>query len=246
MYRVIIGLILLTIFGCQRKVESNDVYGQLSGNIFSMTTMGEEDTLTIEFKDSTFNIYQYIDGDLPWRIQSLDNIDFLVLNTMVLSIQQRDEHRFEGISIGQDDFEILFEKRNIEWNKELLEGTWIYQKHYILDYKNNEFTKPPVPPAPPGFSEDDFQYPPRYKINADSITVMSDYYVSTLKIDLDMANQFGTMKILSNSNEAKESWKIKELTDSILIIDRKIVEEDSNFKPFTKIIEDVKLIKERS
>ena len=61
----IILLLILTMFSCQKSVERIDIANELRGNTFDMTSIGEKDTLTVEFKDSTYTVYEYSDRNSP-------------------------------------------------------------------------------------------------------------------------------------------------------------------------------------
>ena len=234
----------MTLFSCQKKIERIDIANELRGNTFNMTSIGEKDTLTIEFKDSTYTVFEYSDKNLPWRIANFDNNDFLVFDRRVIAIKQKDKNNFIGLLIAEEDYEVIFEKRKTQWNKELLNGIWIEEKNYDL-YLNDSLPKPPPPPAPPGIFESDFQYPPFYEIKGDTISATYYYHVSKSKIDVSNSTEFITMKLRSDYDRLEELWKIKKLNDSIMIIDRTIEKENKKFSFLTTTEENIKLIKKR-
>jgi len=53
-----------------------------------MTSIREKDTLTVEFKDSTYTVYEYSDRNLPWRIASFENNDILVFDRKLVVIKK--------------------------------------------------------------------------------------------------------------------------------------------------------------
>ncbi|WP_152971502.1 hypothetical protein [Lacinutrix algicola] len=107
-----------------------------------MTSIGEKDTLTVEFKDSTYTIFEYSDRNLPWRIASFDNNDILVFDRQVIAIKQTDKNIFKGLLISEKDYKVTLEKRKTNWNKELLNGIWIEEKNYDL-YLNDSLPEIP-------------------------------------------------------------------------------------------------------
>ena len=241
---IIILLLISSLFSCKKNVERIDIANELRGNTFNMTSIGEKDTLTIEFKDSTYTVFEYSDKNLPWRVATFDNNAFLVFDRRVIAIKQKDKNSFKGLFIAEEDYEIILEKRQTQWNKELLNGIWIEEKNYDL-YLNDSISKPPPPSAPPGVSESDFQYPPFYEIKGDTISATYHYQVSKSKIDVSNSTEFLTMKLRSNYDRMEEMWKIKELNDSIMIIDRTIEKENKKFNFLTTTEENIKLIKKR-
>ncbi|WP_303316419.1 hypothetical protein Q4Q34_06330 [Flavivirga abyssicola] len=127
----IISLLILMLFSCQKNVERVDIADELRGNTFNMTSIGEKDTLTIEFKDSTYTIFEYSDRNLPWRITSFENNDLLVFDGQVIAIKQIDKNTLKGLLISEKNYEVTLEKRQVQWNKELLNGIWIEEKTMI-------------------------------------------------------------------------------------------------------------------
>ncbi|MFC7357090.1 hypothetical protein ACFQO1_05285 [Jejudonia soesokkakensis] len=237
-------LLILTLFSCQKNVERIDISNTLRGNTFVMTSIGEKDTLTIDFKDSTYTVFEYSDKNLPWRIASFENNDLLVFDRRVIAIKQIDKNTLKGLLISEKDYEITLEKSKIQWNKELLNGIWIEEKNYDLFF-NDSIVKPPPPPAPPGISESDFQYPPFYEIKGDTISASYFYQVSKSGIDISNSTEFLTLELQSDLDKVEKLWKIKKLTDSIMIIDRTIEKENKKFSYLTITEENIKLIKKR-
>lgn len=237
-------LLILTLFSCQKNVERIDISNTLRGNTFVMTSIGEKDTLTIDFKDSTYTVFEYSDKNLPWRITSFENNDLLVFDRRVIAIKQINKNTLKGLLISEKDYEITLEKSKTQWNKELLNGIWIEEKNYDLFF-NDSIAKPPPPPAPPGISEGDFQYPPFYEIKSDTISASYFYQVSKSGINISNSTEFLTLELQSDLDKVEKLWKIKKLTDSIMIIDRTIEKENKKFSFLTITEENIKLIKKR-
>ncbi|MDT0622028.1 hypothetical protein [Croceitalea vernalis] len=240
----IILFLTLILFSCKEKIERIDIANELRGNTFNMTSIGERDTLTIEFKDSTFTVFEYSDRNLPWRIASFENNTLLVFDSRVIAIEQIDKNTLKGLLISEKDYEVILEKRQVRWNKELLNGIWIEEKNYDLFF-NDSIVKPPLPPAPPGVSESDFQYPPFYEIKGDTISASYFYQVSKSGIDINNTTEFLNLELPSDLDKVEKLWKIKKITDSIMIIDRVIEKEKEKFSFLTTTEENIKLIKKR-
>lgn len=239
----IIFLLVLTLFSCQKNIEQNDIANELRGNTFNMTSIGQKDTITIEFKDSTYTVFEYDDRNLPWRIATCDNNDLLVIDKRVIALKQEDKGILKGLLISEKDYRITLEKRKTHWNKDLLNGVWIEEMYNEINDVNDKFPKPP--PPEPGVSESDFQYPPFYEINEDTITAHYYYQISKSHIDISNTVESINMKLRSNTDKVEEMWKIKKLNDSVMIIDRTIEKENKKFS-FLKTTEDnIKLIKKR-
>jgi hypothetical protein len=240
--QTIFYLFILTLFSCQNKKRIN-IANELRGNTFNFILIGEKDSMTIEFKDSTCTIFDNNNLNYQWRIVSFDNQDFLVVDKRVIAIKQKDKNSFKGLLISEEDYEIIIERRFNKWNKELLNGIWIEEKYYEL-YFNDSLPKPPPPmPAPPGISESDFQYPPFYEIIGDTILATYYYHVTKSKMSVNNTTEFLTMSLFSDYDRVEELWKIKELNDSILIVDRTVKNLKSSLLTTTE--ENIKLIKKQ-
>ena len=237
-------LLAMVLFGCQKSNNQIDLAQELRGNTFTLTSNGEKDTMTIEFKDSTFTVFEFGDMNLPWRTTSFENNELLVFEGQVIAIKQVDKNTFKGLLILEKDYEVLLEKRLARWDQELLNGIWIEEKNYDL-FLNDSVVKPPVPPVPPGLTDKNFQYPPFYEINGDTISAFYFHQVSKSQIEINSSIEFLTLELNSNMNKVEKQWKIKKLTDSILIIDRTIEKENKKFSFLTTTEENIKLIKVR-
>tara|TARA_R110000868_G_scaffold383458_1_gene650409 strand:- start:171 stop:983 length:813 start_codon:yes stop_codon:yes gene_type:complete len=238
----LILLLILTVFGCKKNVEQKNIANELRGNTFDMFSIEEKDTLTIEFKDSTYTVFEYSDRELPWRIATFDNNDILVFDNRLIAIKQIDDNSFEGLFISEKDYEIKIKKRKAKWGKELLNGIWIEEQHHALFF-NDSTEKPPLPPAPPGVSIENFQYPPLYIIDKDSISTKYFYQESKSKINVNNTVEFIKMNLHSEFNKVEEQWEIKNLTDSIMIIDRTLERENEKFSFLKTKEKNIKLIK---
>ncbi len=209
-----------------------------------MYSIGEKDTLTIEFKDSTYTAFEYSDRNLPWRMVTFDNNDLLVFDSRVIALKQTEKGRFKGLLITEKDYEVILEKRIAQWDREKLNGVWIEEQNYDLFF--NDSLETPPPPAPSPIDEGkEFQYPPFYKIKIDTISARYYYQTSKSKMQISNSVEFITMKLRSDNNKVEELWKIKSLNDSVMIIDRTIEKENKKFSFLTTTEENIKLKKKR-
>ena len=211
---------------CKKSKESPISERQFQNKTFSLIDESEEDTLFIEFQDSTYQIFgNFWQGENPWRISHYDNTNFLVLENRAIGIQQISEDKFNCTYIGLTDYPLELVERKPKWDTELLNGTWVEQTSFE-NYHNDSILKPPPvpkPPAPEGFKESDYQDLPLYKISGDSIYLAHEYLKVKSKIQLNNTGEFITMNLKNYAlgYRAQENfWRIKYLTDSIMIIDK--------------------------
>ncbi|ETN96877.1 hypothetical protein [Zhouia amylolytica] len=204
-----------------------------------MTSIGEKDTLTIEFKDSTFTVFEYNDRDLPWRIATFDNKDFLVFDNRIMAIKQNNIDNYVGLLISEKDYDIRLEKRKPKWDKELIFGTWVEEKYFNTDPINIL-----PPPPPPNTEENDFEFPPYYVITKDTIYSNFYYKKSKSKIDISNLGEFISLNLNSKFDDKETNWRIKSLNDSIMILDRTITYPHDN-SYHSERERDLKLIKKR-
>ena len=244
----IILLLILILFGCKKEIKSIDIANELRGNTFNMISISEEDTLTIEFKDSIYSVFDYNDRNLPWRIATFDNTQFLVFEKRIIALKQSDDNSFDGLLIGEKDYEIKFDLRKPKWNKDLLLGKWVTKERNNF-YNNDSIQKSqfgliPQPVRPPNFSNKVFQKQSIYELTLDSIYVKYGYKQSKSIIDLNSSFEFLSMNVKSNDRITEQLWKIKILTDSIIIVDKIIMEKSFDNVGFnTMNIGNIELIK---
>lgn len=246
-----------TMLSCQKNIDHLNIESELKGNTFDIISIEEKDTLTIEFKDSTYSVFsssaffEAMYRKLPWRVTTFDNNQFLVMAYKTFAIKQLDKNTFDGLLIGVKDYEYTLKKRNPKWNKELLIGTWVMNE--LNDYyKNDSIPKTPpnlIPPPlpPPNFKHKrDFQEQSLYDITLDSINVKYGYSESKSKIHINSSFEFITMDVKSNFRITEQVWKIKTLTDSIMVVDKIIMENNDDYNGVNvKTIENIVLIKKR-
>ncbi|ULC59829.1 hypothetical protein MBM09_02345 [Flaviramulus sp. BrNp1-15] len=236
---ITILLLILTLVSCQKNIPRIDLSKELRGNTFLLTSKTDKDTLTIEFKDSTYNLYEYNDIDLPWRIASFENNDFLVFDRRLMPIKQIDINTYEGLLISEKDYEIRLEKKNPKWDKKLIFGTWVEEQYLKKDPINI-----PPPPPPLYLNEKDFKFPPSYEITKDSIYSNFYYNKTSSKIEISNLGEFISLNLNSYYDRDETLWKIKFLNDSLMILDRTIkIRHNSSYHIKTET--DCKLIKKR-
>ena len=240
----LILLLILTLFSCQKNIERIDIANELRGNTFDMTSKSDKDTLTIEFKDSTYSVFEYSDRNLPWRITNFDNTQILVLELRTMAIKKLDKNTFNGLLIGVEDYEITLKKRKPKWNKDFLIGKWV-EKESDDYYSNDSILKSPPLPPPPDFTEADFQAQPIYEISDDSISLKTDYFTFNSEIDLNNSYEYLNLKLKTDLEKIDIMWEIKELTENSMIIDKSVIEKDGSMISTTKTIENIELIKKR-
>ncbi len=218
-----------------------DLEYQLKSNTFDMHIVGE-DTLTIDFKDSTYTVFEYGVKNRPWRLSSFENNDFLVLDKTVIALKQINEHTLKGLLISNNDHEITLNKREIRWDKNGLNGVWIEENNVDYFY-NDSIPKPPPLPPPTGLTENDFQDVPLYEIKGDSIFIKYEYITSKSKIDISHSLDFITMELRSDYDNVDKSWEIKTLNDSLMLVNRTVENRNKKFSFLSKTEVNTKLMK---
>ncbi|MCB0446862.1 MAG: hypothetical protein KDD03_05015 [Gelidibacter sp.] len=232
----IILLLILTFFCCEKRIERIDIANQLRGNTFNMTSDSDNDTLTIEFKDSTFNVYEYGDRNLNWRVATFDNNNFLVFDRRIMAIKQNNKNGFDGLLIAEKDYKIHLEKRNAKWEKELLYGTWIEEKYIGTD--STDFPPPPI-------ENIKSNWPPSYTITQNKI--LFDFYQKTeSEIEVNNSGEYVTMDLKNPIfyGTTENLWQIKFVSDSLMIVDKQITEFQHSSQQ-EKELGGIRLIKKR-
>jgi hypothetical protein len=221
-------LLILTIVSCEKNSESRIDKSQFQNKTFSLYSESEKDTLIIEFQDSTHQIFGNLwEGKIPWRIFNYENANFLVLYNRVIGIKKTYKDKFECTYIGLMDNEFNLEERKQKWNKDLIFGTWVKKENdKAYDYSlNDSIPKPPLPPAPDGYSEKDFKWPAFYEISKDSIKFYESYSINKSGIEINNTSEFILMNLENNELIGKEwEWKIKKINSEFMIVEKRVSE----------------------
>ncbi len=143
---------------------------------------------------------------------------------------------YEGLMIGEKDYKVKMIRRKKNWNREMLYGKWIQDK-----YKNQ--TKETAPPTPPLITNTDFEWPPYYEISEDKIK-LSSFEISESQIKINNSGEFILMELLNPIDGIEKKWRIKELTDTTMVINRMIM-SGRKFEFMDKYSGDIKLTKKR-
>ncbi len=222
-------------FSCQRNEKLKINESLLRGKTFNLIEKSKNDTLTFEFKDSTYYVFEFGDGNIPWRISHYDSSNFLVLDNRVIGIKQVKENQFECTYIGLSESDFVMIKKDSPWNKDKLYGEWIEEKYFGTKLSD-------LPPAPNSLMDSVTDWPPYYKITESSIT-NNLYKKTTSELEINNSNEFLLMKLMNPLTDGNEySWRIKKLNDSIMIIDR---ERQKYFDSYADMEYNIKLIKKR-
>jgi len=226
------------IVSCGKKTEFPIDKSQFQNKTFSVHSESEQDTLFIEFQDSTHQIFGSLwQGKIPWRISQYENANFLVLDNRVIGIKKISEDKFECTYIGLNDNTFEMAERNPKWTKEQVYGTWIEEKYIGTD--STDFPPPPIQP-----DNENWNWPPSYTIDRNKIKLdLYDQFES--EIEINNSSEFIEMD-LNNSiglGVRENFWRIKYLSDSIMIIDKRV--DDILKSHGEKKLTNIKLIKKR-
>ncbi|MDC3388798.1 hypothetical protein OAX11_04750, partial [Flavobacteriaceae bacterium] len=231
-------IIILLTFSCtKKKITVYDFKNKLKGNTFSLTSSIDKETVILELKDTT-GLFLYDHSEFKWDLVKFE--DSFILNFVFsgresnIGIKQINDSTFLCKQLKANAEEITFTIKKPQWKKSDIYGKWIEEKDYSL-IKDSI----PPPPLPLHLYESDFKWPPYYEINSDHI---SNIYLSRhkSKIKINNTNEFLTLKLSDNYGNSESFWFIKELNDSVMIVDKKIKKESSSMW-----VENIKYIKKR-
>ena len=233
----IILLLILTIVSCGKGTELPINESQFRNKTFSLFSESEKDTLTIEFQDSTHQIFELRQKNIPWRISNYDNSNFLVLDNRVIGIKKTDKDEFECTYIGLIDNPFMIVERKFKWKKEQIYGTWVEEKYVGTD--STDFPPPPIQPE-----NNKWNWPPSHTITETKIEL--DFYDKfESEIEINNTGEFIQMN-LNNSvglGIREELWQIKHLSDSLMIVDKRVDNILSSHGE--KSLTNIRLIKKR-
>lgn len=112
----------------------------------------------------------------------------------------------------------MFTKQDVSIEMDKLYGSWVEERY--LPSMNSGNPPPPPPPAPEGTSEDDYQFPPIYKIEENNISVRYQYRTEVSELLIFNSVCCFMMKLDRESRKTDKKWEIISVTDSVLTINR--------------------------
>lgn len=230
---------IFSLIGCDKHLTINEVENALRGNTFVTTFKGMDVPLTMDFQDSTYAVFENNFRNNNWKVFTKDNKVYLEQFGGVIEIYEVDQNNIKGKVITNDSLEVRFEKQDVLYNIEDLEGAWVEDK--FVSSLNSDLPKPPLPPGPEGTSAGDYQWPPLYTITDSKIDVRYDYRTRDSDILVFNSVCCVMINIKRPGDMEDKKWKIKSLNDSILVINRSSNKSGSYSDNVYE--EDVKLVK---
>ncbi|MBR9847599.1 MAG: hypothetical protein GYB35_16525 [Algicola sp.] len=228
-----IYIILLIIFiSCKKTDIRNNLDFEIAGNTYSFQSNLNDEIDIIDFQDSTLNILGKSQIN-SWKLSYYENIPFLTFERAVSGIKKVNDSVYNLHPVGYPNDTIKMTLLKPKWKKEMIYGTWIEER--FLGTDSSDFPPPPI-------LDVKTNWPPSYLISKEKI--VHDFYTKTeSKIRISNNGEFISMNLIEPmSTEYKEkSWRITYLSDSLLIVNRKIQTNSNSYL----MNEDAKFIKKR-
>jgi hypothetical protein len=182
---------------------------ELKNRTFLVKAKDKEESLTIQFKDSTCHVYDINAFDKPWFLTTHGKSLFLSINELPILLDVDKDGNISGLN--------LLEGRNTQ-----LEFIPQKTKNKLDDVlgKWYEEIDPKLPKPPARVGGNDSIWPPYYTIEKNQI---NHYFLGIQKSlsELDPSHQFITFKNLQNDFVGYEVyWKIIELSGDSMLIER--------------------------
>ena len=215
-------IVIILFIGCKNnhKKDSFDFSGK-SFTLYMKNSKGEE---VFDFQDSTYSILG-INSNLNvlrlnnaenWKISYYENTPFLTFDYNSLGIKKINDSTYCLYPINNINDSIVMRFRKPKWNRNMLNGRWEER-----NYNKEE-----------GFN-------PYYEIN-DSTISHSQYIPNSTKILVNNTNEI--IEIGNYIGRSEYSWQIRNVNDTLMLIDKLILDSTSTNIQWTKNIE---LIKKR-
>lgn len=234
-------VILLFTLSCNNKLDERNLDGKikLNGKTFVFHPEKEKEVLTVQFMDSTCNLFELNQYNQPWRIVDFENSTILVLGHMTIPIYKENDSTIIGLSIGERDFKLKLEEKRPKWNMDKILGKWTEEQW--VGVENSK-----IPPPPASIPDRDTIWPPFYEIGENKII---NYCLGIDSTEIQMDNS----RVYFNMNKAihndfvgyQKNWKILSLSDSVMTIERRYTKEfhDQYSTSYLDSVETVRLIK---
>lgn len=194
-----------------------------------------KDSSIIEFKDSTYKFSRFSSDNNDWYFTNYNNSSFLVLGHSTIGVKRINDSVIDGINLSYKNVTYKFILNSPTWNKEQLYGKWVEE---IYIEKPKGFFPPPALTA----REETNNWPPHYIITKNEI--VCDYYtLSKSKYHINDLNDFISIDLFNEIKGSEIKWKVKNVTDSTLVINRLIDKGYGNNESEYDYSEDIRLIR---
>lgn len=215
-------IILITI-SCNQKKPSIQIAQELQGKVFELSSPDYQQARTIEFKQSTYSIYEDGIQNLEWRAPVLSK-GVLILNNQKIKIKKENDSVFYGQFKTDEGKNINFKlvEKNADWSIKQLSGTWMLEKDFILKQSEEESEKKMIFPkieTPKGLDSTDFEPFSIFKINNRKL-IHKKFYDSTVsEFDVVKTNRYMALTLKNPKVFGAKHIKIMSQKDSLMYVD---------------------------
>lgn len=213
----------------------------LRGRTFVLNPTNDKGILTIQFMDSTCNIFEVHEFNQPWRLVNFENSNTLVLGRLIIALHQLNDSTITGLNIGEKETKLILNEKRPKWKLDKILGKWT--EEIWVGIENSK-----IPPPPPAIPEHDTIWPPYYEIYKNKI-ISYCLGIDSTETQLDNSLVYFNMKKKLHTDFVgyQNSWKILDVSDSVLTIERRYTKKtfDAHTSHYLDSIETVRLIKKR-
>lgn len=239
-------LLTLIFFACDEKQSSENIGDELRGNIFELKSSNFDQTKTIEFKESTYTIYEDGIQNLEW-FDTIFPMNTLVLNGKKVKFQKANDSILSGKLVTESGkiIEIQLKKRKPNWSEKSLYGIWMTKRDFEIRKGNLESnenqTLIPIVEKPKDSDSSDFQPYPILIIENGKMTYKKYYSASESEFELIKTDRYLALKLENPKLIGASYFKIMSQKDSLIYVDftNKIENSDDStqieFSKFIKI-----------
>jgi hypothetical protein len=222
--KLIFYSLFIIFLGCNKEQSSDKIADELRGNIFELTSSIEYvKARTIEFKDSTYTIYEDGIQNLKWYAPILSR-GVLVLDGKKIDVQKVNDSVFDW-KIDSDtgktiNFKLI--RKNPNWSEKHLTGTWMMERDYNIKqfYKNDKIEMVlPIIKTPKGLDTTYFEPHPIFKIQDNKLTYKKFYNSIVSKFKVIKNERYMALDLENSKMMKAKYFKIMSQKDSILYVD---------------------------
>jgi len=232
------------LFACQSFSEPAIDESHFRNKVFSITFEGREDTLVVDFQDSTFTTMgNYISFGNDWSVTKIANAHFLLLGEHTLLTKLKNDGTYHCSLVGRNKTESVMALRKPRWTREDLNGIWvpksrsnIFDRYESAFYRDTvETLPPPPPPPPPSRMKEDGTYPnyvniPYFEISQDTIRLHEGFSISKSVLLTNATYEYLFVRIRRSwqYGRLENEWRILNLNDNEMVLERSIVDESED------------------
>ena len=193
--QIIISLLILTIFSCQENKKTIQIGKELKGKTFDAINTHFKYPLSFDFRDSTYRVYGIDSKNRTFKIT--DSADALI-DSEKSRISKSIDNLYDYLIVINNTDSLLLKQRKTKWESHMIYGNWVELKPDVTEMDSL----------------------PTYSISENQMNYKYLTKKLNSEIDINDTFEFINMSLEQSKTLTEINWRIINVSDSIMLIDK--------------------------